>query len=153
MQKIITKSNHEILVDDDFFKKYGHLSWQLNSVGYARRTIRYKKKYRTLLMHRCVMNAQKNEIVDHINGNKLDNRRANLRICTQSDNLRNARKGKDNTSGFKGVWRDKRRKTRSWIAEVLGLEGEKIYLGSADTPQDAYKLIIEWNNTYLDIWK
>lgn len=154
MSKIITiKTGHKIIVDDIFFNNYGHLSWQLNSVGYARRTIRYKKGYKTLLMHRSVTNAKTGEIVDHINGNKLDNRQENLRICTQSDNLRNSCKSKNNTSGFKSVWRDKRRKSRCWIAEVKGINGKKIYLGSAETPENAYKLIYEWNNTYLDIWK
>lgn len=54
-------------------------------------------------MHRLLMDAPRHLVVDHINGQTLDNRRANLRCCTHSENLRNqARRA---TKGFKGVYR------------------------------------------------
>jgi len=69
------------------------LSWQLNSVGYARRTVKANKNgkivFKTLLMHRHIAGAEDGMVVDHINGNKLDNRLNNLRVCTQSENLGN----------------------------------------------------------------
>jgi len=55
-------------------------------------------------MHRFIMQlSDKKMCVDHINGESLDNRRSNLRICTHAQNLRNKRLSKNNTSGFKGV--------------------------------------------------
>lgn len=56
-----------------------------------------------LRMHRAILGAQHGELVDHIDGNTLNNQRLNLRKCTQAQNLRNAKKSRLNTTGFKGV--------------------------------------------------
>ena len=55
-------------------------------------------------MHRYILNLKKGDMIDHINGNGLDNRRSNLRICTHTQNQANRRLSKNNTSGYKGVW-------------------------------------------------
>ncbi len=57
----------------------------------------------TMSMHCMIMNPPKGMVVDHINGNGLDNRRCNLRICTQYENKLNSRPRKDSKSRFKGV--------------------------------------------------
>jgi len=64
--------------------------------------------------------------IDHINGDKSDNRIENLRECTTSQNQFNAKLRKDNTSGIKGVSWD--RKSKSWTARIK-LNKEKIFLG------------------------
>jgi len=74
--------------------------------------------------------------VDHINHNGLDNRRSNLRPCTHDQNVRNARKRSDNTSGFKGVSFNKKRE--KWQAYIGGgSRSKKIHLGMFLTPEDA----------------
>lgn len=125
MATFTIKSGEKIIVDDEYLE-LSKLAWQLNSVGYARRTIRIRGsgKYKTLLLHRFIMNAQDGMIVDHINGNKLDNRKANLRITTQSENLLNRHKRKKNpTSKYWGVYKhtERRWKTNktSWRIQVL----------------------------------
>lgn len=66
------------------------------------------------------------EVVDHINGNGLDNRRSNLRVCNQSENCRNQLIAKNNTSGAKGVFWNKT--TGKWTASIR-LNYRNIYLG------------------------
>jgi hypothetical protein len=73
-------------------------------------------------------------MTDHINGNGLDNRRANLRPATGSQNNANSRLYKNNTSGFKGVYWLRRR--RRWCARI-GIGGQQRYLGYFDTPEEA----------------
>ena len=62
----------------------------------------------SIMMHREIMHAPKGMVVDHINGNGLDNRKCNLRICTQSQNILNSRP-RGGSSRFKGVYYDKTR--------------------------------------------
>lgn len=81
---------------------------------------------------RMILGAKKGEYVDHINGDKLDNRRSNLRLCTNQDNARN-RTGpcKNNLSGYRGVsW------SRGWFARI-NVGPKKIYLGRFKTKEEA----------------
>jgi hypothetical protein len=66
-------------------------------------------------LHRYLLNAQPCQIVDHINGNGLDNRRENLRIATNAQNGRNS-KPRKGASKFKGIYLDKR--TQKWYAQI-----------------------------------
>ena len=59
----------------------------------------------TIMMHRYILSADDEHEVDHINGNSLDNRRCNLRIVTRSENMANRAIFRNNTSGYKGVFR------------------------------------------------
>jgi len=71
---------------------------------YAPRKIRKVEK-----MHRLIMKPPKGYEIDHINGDGLDNRRSNLRLCTRSENMMNRRKGPGNcTSQYKGVYKHDR---------------------------------------------
>lgn len=73
--------------------------------------------------------------IDHINGNKRDNRIVNLRLATDSQNLCNGKLRKDSTSGFKGVSLDSR--DGRWQA-YLNVNGRRLSLGRYDTPEDAH---------------
>lgn len=89
-------------------------------------------------MHRFLLNAPANKQVDHINGDKLDNRRDNLRLCSATQNAHNRGKyvGK---SVFKGVTWQKRTYDESrgyWKAQII-VDGKVIYLGSYPTDRDA----------------
>ena len=78
-----------VLVDDDDYERYGDIKWNLSDTGYAviRKKIGDKKK--TLRLHRLIMNCPDGMVVDHLNGNPLDCRKSNLRICTQAENSKN----------------------------------------------------------------
>jgi hypothetical protein len=82
------------LVDDSTLKKYGNLTWHLSDTGYVVR--RNKSEGGTVRLHRLVTKAPEGMVVDHLNGDKLDNRLSNLRVCTQAENSRNRK----NTTGI-----------------------------------------------------
>lgn len=76
-----------------------------------------KNRKRTLLLHRAVIGYDGPLEIDHIDQNPLNNRRANLRLCTHAENLRNRKAHRDNKLGIKGVhWSPK---TNSFEARVV----------------------------------
>lgn len=108
----------------------------------ARRSVRINKKGYWMLMHRVILSRKMerslaaNELVDHINGDPLDNRRSNLRLATASQNLHNIGRSSANTSGYKGVSWDRRRK--KWRARIKK-DGKEKHLGLFDTPEEAFE--------------
>ena len=105
----------------------------LNSNDYILHT---KMSVRTKV-HRLITACPKGMVVDHINGDKLDNRKENLRICTMSENARNSKKHADATSSqYKGV---SFAKTRGcWVAQISAY-GNRITLGSYTVEVEAAK--------------
>jgi hypothetical protein len=89
-----------------------------------------------VLMHRMIMDAPKGKIVDHINGNKLDNRKCNLRICTQVENCENSKKYVNNISGHAGVCWDSTYK--KWCAYIKTKRCNR-RLGNYDDINEAIK--------------
>ena len=77
--------------------------------------------------------------IDHINGNPLDNRKENLRICTQEQNVWNRGPQKNNKSGYKGVAKSGKqagKRLHAWRA-VIGLKNKQVWLGYFDDPAEA----------------
>jgi hypothetical protein len=109
----LTKGKVAIIDDEDAQFVLKH-KWRARSNGkgwYARTNIRVGDKQRTITMHRMILDAPRGSVVDHINHNPLDNRRCNLRFASPSQSNYNARKHQDNTSGYKGVYYERDRKT------------------------------------------
>ena len=85
-------------------------------------------------MHRLVVNADNDKLVDHKNHNTFDNRKSNLRIVDKSQNMMNRRIAKNNTSGVTGItWRNDSNKWRVRIQ----VNNKSISIGSYDTIEDA----------------
>jgi hypothetical protein len=85
-------------------------------------------------LHRLIMNAPDGLLVDHKNGDGLDNRRSNLRLATHSQNQCNKRKKANTSSRFSGVYWDKAK--RKWVARTK-YQGKSIWLGVFDSEIDA----------------
>lgn len=106
------------MVDDDAFQTLSKFKWHKHSCGYAARGqwVPSLKKTTAILMHRSVLTPPKGFVVDHIDQNKLNNTRANLRVCTWSENIARRSPIKNRHSKFKGVcWRVKR---KNWFAYI-----------------------------------
>jgi hypothetical protein len=138
MREIILSKGKVALVDDEDYERVSQYKWSYSLMKvneYAIRGVTVSKgKYTTQLLHRFILgDVPKNMVIDHINGNGLDNRKENLRICTQSQNNINKRK-KGTTSVYKGVyWEKARNKFRSHIV----VDGKIIFLGRFETELEA----------------
>jgi len=87
-----------------------------------------------VFLHQQIMGVSESNKIDHRNRNPLDARRSNLRLCTESQNKANRRKGRNNTTGYKGVCFHIRKK--KYAAGITCL-GKRIYLGMFGTPEEA----------------
>ncbi|MGB2336959.1 MAG: HNH endonuclease signature motif containing protein, partial [Alcanivorax sp.] len=92
------------------------------------------------VFHRLLMDCPEALVVDHINGNPSDNRRENLRICSQSDNLCNRKLHSNNSSGYRGVYFDASgSSSRPWRAQIRKY-GKKICLGRFASAEEANEI-------------
>ena len=138
MRAIVMTNNGITLVDDEDYLFLSLLTVSESYDGYA--TVHGSDRVR---IHRIIMEAPKGSHVDHINGDKLDNRKSNLRICTAQQNGANSRIGKNNTSGYKGVTWNKRRKL--WQAQIM-VARKNINLGVFSDPKEAHAAYVSAAN-------
>lgn len=132
--KLIRLSKGKIAkVDDEDYEWLMQWKWSFDG-KYAQR---YFCETKNMKMHRQIMDAKDGEQVDHINQDKLDNRRANLRLCTDTENKRNSPLRKDNTSGYKGVYFEKSK--RKWHTHIA-INGKIIYLGLYETAEEGARV-------------
>ncbi|WP_394805346.1 HNH endonuclease signature motif containing protein [Rhodococcus qingshengii] len=103
---------NKVLIDRADLKLVSAYKWHIGSTGYAVWRGNQNGKKITVRMHRLITGCPSGLIVDHINHNRLDNRRKNLRICTQTENMRNR------SDLGKGYWFH--RSNRNWVVEVNG---------------------------------
>lgn len=124
------------IVDDFNYEVLCKYNWSVSGTEKRRYAVRYKKESKkNVYMHREIVNANENKtIIDHINGNGLDNRIGNLRIVTKSENSRAFKLKKENsTSKYRGVFKPK--STQKWRARIT--------LGGIDKHIGYYKTEIE----------
>lgn len=123
------------LVDDADLPLVSQWDWRTNSNGYV---CRYENK-QVFLLHRVVMGAMQGELVDHRDGNGLDNRRSNLRLCTHAQNMRNSKKRSHSQMRFKGVYPDRRKRRVRWRARIT-VDGRQIRSGRVADDRTAAKI-------------
>lgn len=126
------------VIDDEDFDIIAYHKWYFHK-GYAVRTQKVNGKKKMIYMHRRIMKPPADMVVDHINGNGLDNRRNNLRVCTRGENVRNmrrtqSRKKAERHSRFKGVyWVEQSQK---WVAQIR-VNKKQVHLGYFENEEDA----------------
>lgn len=124
---------------------YGWTADIKKATCYAHRKITVQGGSVTNQMHRVIMervvgrSLSRDEKIDHINGNGLDNRRENLRVCSHSQNLMNRGKNSVNSTGYKGVYRASKNKWRA----IITCDYKEYYLGTFNTPEEAYRAYCE----------
>lgn len=131
------------LVDDEDFERINAFKWSFHKEGrseYAVSSIKIENKYKQFRMHRMILSISDPKVfVDHIDGNGLNNTKANLRLATHKQNSRNYSKlFSTNTSGFRGVRFDKRQKTKPWKCTIK-FENKNVHLGYFISAEEAAK--------------
>lgn len=143
---LLSNSSEVSIVDKDDYYRFRGFNWKLKDDGYVITDSSISAKRRgiaaKLRLHRLILGIEDGPDVDHINGNKLDNRKCNLRRCTRSENLRNRIKSKD----VRGVYLRTGKKYSHWFS-VIQLPNSKPkkqkYLGSFKTRKEAAQAFIK----------
>ncbi len=138
MKRLPLTQGKYAIVDDEDFNWLSQWKWCYaftKPLSYALRGERIGGVSTTKYLHREIMKPEKGMDVDHRNHDTLDNRKANLRICSRSSNLRNKRKtNRPCSSRYKGVSWDKQH--CKWSAEIF-VRGTRFRLGRFDDQVDA----------------
>ena len=129
----IFENGKEVKFSNEDLPNISKYRWYIDTLGYATTTVKGKN----VRMHRFLISEIPDKmVVDHINRNKLDNRRENLRVVTQQENTWNVGLRQNNTSGVTGVFLDN--KTERWRAQIYH-EGKVKHVGIFDDFADAVK--------------
>jgi hypothetical protein len=120
------------LVDDEDYEELMQCKWLVTEEGYVRGKIAGKNIY----MHRLILKPDKIKQVDHVNHNKLDNQKINIRICTQSENNMNRKPYKSKYSIYKGICFKK--SSNRWFANIR-INSRLKHIGYFDTELEAAK--------------
>jgi hypothetical protein len=120
--RVLDVKGFEVLVDDDIYEFASQYVWRFDKDGYVLRTGNKDGKRTRLYLHKMVLPSKEGLYVDHINRNKLDNRRENLRYATYSQSGANKSKLEGSTSQYKGVYKHpvnvKGKTYEYWVAKV-----------------------------------
>jgi hypothetical protein len=133
MREILLTQGKVALVDDEDFERINLHKWYAHKdchTFYAHRGVKIPSQ-KTIIMHHEILGPIAGQMVDHINGNGLDNRKENLRLVTRRANGQNRHHNKH--SKYPGVTR----RGTSWQAQMM-IRGKSTYLGSFHTEEEAF---------------
>ncbi|WP_461246530.1 HNH endonuclease [Treponema sp. R6D11] len=140
---IINIKGYDVIIDDDIAPlikaRIWHIADRKRGIYFATSVKHPDGKSHDIKLHRFIMSAPPESVVDHIDGNWLDCRRQNLRICTSAENSRNVPMRKSNTTGYKGV---NYAPTKGKYRAGIRINGKYKHLGYFDTAaaaSDAYQ--------------
>ena len=133
---ITTKKGQEIIIDDEDWEKVKDYTWhadKIRNILYARTSTYDGVKQTWITMHRLLMGNPIGMVIDHIDGNGLNNQKSNLRICTNQQNCANSRK-RHGASQYKGIcWHND---TKKWSAHICS-HWHQSFLGYYENEIDA----------------
>lgn len=134
MAEIYLNTGNIALIDDDDLPKVIGYSWY-EYKGYAVRMSRkHEGKRKMLFLHRLILPSATGMVIDHINRNRLDNRKSNLRISTRKNNNRNRKRIEGASSPYRGViWRPHAKKWKAYIKS----DKKQHHLGYFEKPEEA----------------
>lgn len=136
MAELILSKGQKTIIDDKDFEWLNQNRWYLGSGGYVTRVLSRKLhpqgKQTRVFMHRVILNPPRGYFTDHINGDKLDNRKANLRVATARQNSYNRKIGSNNKSGCKGVYYRPNYGKRKWAVYIKLPDKLKFISGHED---------------------
>ena len=137
MKEIPLSNGNLVKVDDVDYEELSKYEWgTINNKGkyiYAARGTRNNGIYSKILMHRYIMGNPDGKMVDHINGDTLDNRRENLRIVDRAKNLQNSKLRSDSNHRYKGVGK----KGSKFSARIQISTSKRLFLGVFSTEEEA----------------
>lgn len=141
-----TSDGYQVIVDDEYFGWISSSVWRLSESGYVVRSAPTKPiRWDDVALHRLLVPQANEMFVDHVNGNRLDNRKVNLRKADRWQNLANTSKAWG-TSDYRGVsWH---KGEERWHARISHY-GERLWLGSYATEVEAAKA---YNDKAIELW-
>lgn len=145
---ILTNTKNKALVDLDDIDKIRNYKWYERTDHYVAAVTKDKK---SIKLHQFVMPEKKEKIdIDHINHDRLDNRKSNLRFATRTQNSQNRSLQSNNNSGVPGIYWHKQHK--KWQALIV-VNGERIDLGRYENLEDAKNIRKEAEIKYFGEWR
>jgi hypothetical protein len=130
----LSQGKFAIVDAEDYERVISVGSWCFDR--YPRKKIHGKLEY----MHRFILGDACGKYTDHKNLDKLDNRRSNLRVCSQVNNIQNCGIKKNNACGLKGIYYNKLRK--KWHAQIM-FNWKRVNLGFFTSPEEAHAAYCE----------
>lgn len=135
---IKSTNDFDIFINSSDLELISQYAWTVTKDGYAKKYLEWKqdgvRKRKVVYMHRLIMDAKENQIIDHINQNKADNRRSNLRIASKSLNALNSHKAKGAVP-YRGV-RINKQKGKLFVA-TIAFDGQRKQIGLFNTAEEA----------------
>ena len=139
-KEIHLKNGGVSLVDSADFDQLKNYNWRRSYAGYVIRRVKKDGKQCDVFMHRQIMDFPQEKDVDHVNRNKLDNRRQNLRLATKSQNTANRAVQKNCKAKIKGIRKFNKNLQKPWSARIAkeGVVYNLGYFASEEEARQAY---------------
>lgn len=149
MKRIKLSNAGYALVDDEDFDRLRGFAWHQTKNGYAARSVWADNSNKKVYMHRMILETPEGLDTDHIDYNKLNNQKANLRPASRSNNMANVRKARNKASQYKGVSKYNRPNLKKpWVAYIKQ-DYKMVNLGYFETELEA---ATAYNNKAVELF-